>query len=237
LYDVTLTAVDSMSEQQGFSELSRAFKRNPTIENYVKLRRENPNEAIEIAVSSGLEWLFSNDKLLEAHGISPTLVGGILEADHACISELSLLLLEKIIEKKDLSAKGQTHLVGRGKAISESLIDHLICMILDSMEWTDDLRLDRDLIVLIRERLGGVTSKWEKEQDLLEKLQVAKGIALQIISNGGTPSIRSIAKAMNVHPSTVMRWFPDSDFLEKATELSKSILSANKVGKQSGKQE
>ena len=158
-----------MSEQQGFSELSKAFKRDPTIENYVRLRRENPDEVIEIAVSSGLEWLFSNEELLKSNGIPPLLVGGILDADHACISELSLLLLEKIIEKKGLSARGETHLVGRGNAISESLIDHLICMMLDSLEWTDDLRLDRDLIVLIRERLGGVSSKWEKEQDLHER--------------------------------------------------------------------
>lgn len=226
-----------MSEQQGFSELSKAFKRNPTIENYVKLRRENPEEIIEIAISSGLEWLFSNEKLLEDNGIPPMLVAGILDADHAYISKLSLLILNKIIEKKDLLAKGETHLVGRGNAISESLIDHLICMILDSLEWTDDLRLNRDLIVLIRERLGGVSSKWEKEQDLHEKQEAAKWIAYQMISKGETPSIRSIAKIMNVNPTTVMRWFPDSEFLEQVAELSKSLFLANKVEKPKSKQE
>lgn len=227
-FAVTLTAVVVMSEQQGFSELSKAFKRDPTIENYVKLRRENPGEVIEIAISSGLEWLFSNEELLKSNGISPLLVGGILDADHTSISELSLLLLEKIIEKKKLEAAGETHVVGRGNAISESLIDHLICMILDALEWTDDLRLDRDLIVLIRERLGGVSSKWEKEQDFREKQQAAKSIAIQMISNGETPSIRAIAKVMNVNPTTVMRWFPDSDVLEKAKELSKLVIKSNK---------
>jgi hypothetical protein len=218
----------AMSEQDEFSELSKLFKRDPTIENYVRLRRQYTGEVIEIAVSGGIEWLSSNAKMLESSGISPLLVGGVVEADQEYISELSLLLLEKIIEKKVREARGETHLVGRGNAISESLIDYLICMMLDSLEWSDELKLNRDLIVLIRERLGALSSKWEKEQELHDKQNAATWIALELASKGKTPSVRAIAKVMNVSPSTVMRWFPDSDILKRAKELPKFDLFSDK---------
>ena len=52
-----------------YSELSKAFKRDPTIENYVRLRRQFPNEKIEIAISGALEWLWGNEETLAAHNI------------------------------------------------------------------------------------------------------------------------------------------------------------------------
>ena len=54
-------------DSSGFSALSRAFKANPTLEYYVKLRRENPNEEIEVAISGSIEWLFANEEVYCAH--------------------------------------------------------------------------------------------------------------------------------------------------------------------------
>ena len=204
----------------GFSELSKAFKKNPNIDNYVKLRRENPNEIIEVGVSSGLEWLFSHEGTLEAVGIPLRLVGGILDADHDAISELCLLLLEKIVERKNLERGGQTHLASRGEAISDSLINFLICMILDSLDWNDYLVLPRDLIVLMRERLGGENSIWEKDQEMIECRQNATWIAFQLLSKGKTPSYRLIGNVLGVSATTVMRWFPDSSMIEAAKKMA-----------------
>ncbi|MGH8475630.1 MAG: hypothetical protein ACRER2_07650 [Methylococcales bacterium] len=212
------TQIDD-NEYAGFNELSKAFKSNPTIENYVRLRRQNPGEVIEVAVSSGLEWLFSNEDTLNAVGIPPVLVGDILEADQAAVSELSLLLLEKIIERKRLEQEGQTHLASRGMAISDSLINFLICMILDSLDWNDHMVLPRDLIILLRERLGGENSIWEKEHEVKECRQKATWIAFQIAAEGKTPSYRSVGKILGVNATTVMRWFPDSTMIEAAKSI------------------
>ena len=49
--------------------LSRQFKANPTIDNYLKLRNDNPGLEIEVAVTGGLDWLLANDRLLRDFAI------------------------------------------------------------------------------------------------------------------------------------------------------------------------
>src|ERR1051326_4561398 len=102
----------------GYSELSKAFKSDPTIQNYVRLRRQHPTEVVEIAISGALEWLFANEDTLAQVNISPNLVASVLDADEQAISELSLLLMERLIERDDAERAGATHLISRGQAIS-----------------------------------------------------------------------------------------------------------------------
>jgi hypothetical protein len=46
------------SGKKGFNKLTKAYKRAPTIEHYVALRRKNPKAEIEIAILGGMETLF-----------------------------------------------------------------------------------------------------------------------------------------------------------------------------------
>ncbi|PLX34950.1 MAG: hypothetical protein C0605_11920 [Hyphomicrobiales bacterium] len=185
------------------------FKQNPTIENYVRLRRSNPDTVIEIAISSSLEWLFGNEEELERLGIPPLLVAGCLDADQEDISELSLLLLEKIIERKEAEKSGKTHLISRGHVISDTLVNYLVNMMLDAVEWNKTFEINRDLIVLLRERIGGEVSPWDREQSALSKRNKALFAALDIVRQGDTPSFRKIGKLLGVNASTVKRWFPE----------------------------
>jgi hypothetical protein len=44
---------------RGYNDESLAYKRNPTLENYLKIRRENPSAEIEIAVLGGIDPMFA----------------------------------------------------------------------------------------------------------------------------------------------------------------------------------
>lgn len=208
----------SGDERGGFSALSRVYKDEPSIENYVKLRRANPDGEIEVAVVGGIDQLYYMEPELRKFGIDPYLVASIFDADQAAIGELSLQLMEKMIEAHKLTEAGETHLVRRGLAIPDKLINWLICCALDALSWNDDLEIPRDLIVLIRERLGGANSEYERGSRAHENKMNAAIIAGQLKAKGITPTLKILGDAIGVAPSTVKRWFADGEF-ERETEL------------------
>ncbi len=210
-------------ESGGFNALSKAYKNDPSIENYVRLRRENPDGEIEVRVTGGIDQLFFMEPELEKYGISPDLVASALDADHDSVGELSLQLLEKIIAARELQKAGETHIVSRGLAIPNKLIDWLIAMSLDAMSWTDDLTIPRDLIVLIRERLGGANLEYELASASHQKKMNAAIIAGQLKSQGIRPTLKILASALNVAPSTVKRWFEPGELEREADKWSRGF--------------
>ncbi len=213
-------------KEGGFSPLSKAFKKNPTTENYVKLRRKHPDEEIEVGITSGYEWLFSNTETLESFGISPYLFDGVLSADENSISELCLLLMERLIERSDCEKEGQSHVASRGIAISDHLVNFLINMMLDSLDWNWNLRIPRDLIVLIRHQIGSERSEWDKKEEIKEKRWEATLAALELGARGISPSYRTIGKELGVNATTVMRWFANK---EDARELFRLAKGCKKI--------
>jgi hypothetical protein len=196
----------------GYNELSKAYKKKPSIELYVKLRRAHPDAEIEVSVIGGMEQLFYMEPELRRFGFDPLLVASVMDADPDAISELSLQLMEGMIKARHLSKGGKTHLSRRGLAIPDKLINWLIALMLDGLSWNDDLHIPRDLIVLIRERLGGSKPEYEQASHAHEMRWAAIIIGGQLQARGIKPSFRMLAKALKVAPSTVKRWFPKGDF-------------------------
>ncbi len=190
-----------------FNDLTRAYKRNPTIENYLTLRRENPDEEIEVAIHGGVDQLFCVEAELARYGINADEFVSIFDADDQAISHFSLFFMEKIVEARKLAKAGETHLVRRGLAVPDKLIDWFITCSLDALSWTGGLEINRDLIVLIRERLGGPFPEYEMRSAIRERKMHATIVAGSLKAQGHMPSIRQMAKAMNVAPSTFLRWF------------------------------
>ena len=124
------TPVKSSDELE--SQLARRYKSAPTIDNYVKLRREFPDKNFEVKMIPKSDLIFSNYEMLENSGISIELFESALNADYFSISEISLLLLENIIEKSEAEREGKTHLVGRHLAISDSNINFITCLIFEA---------------------------------------------------------------------------------------------------------
>lgn len=204
-------------EGGGFNALSKAYKKDPSIENYVKLRREHPDGEIEVAVIGGIDQLFYMEAELRRYGIDPLLLAAALDADERSIQELSLQLLEKMIAARKLAQAGETHLIRRGLAVPDKLIDWIITCSLDAMSWTDNLEISRDLIVLIRERLGGSNPEYEQGSKVRQKKLNAAVIGGQLKARGIRPTFKLIADALGVVPSTVKRWFEDGEF-ERETD-------------------
>lgn len=204
-------------EDGGYNEPSMAYKKEPSIEHYVKLRRADPDAEIEVRVVGGMDQLFFMEPELRKYGFDPSMIASILDADAKAISEVSLQIMEKMIEAKGLAKAGRTHLARRGLAIPDKLVNWLVACMLDALSWNDDLYIPRDLIVLIRERLGGSNPEYEQASDAHQKRWSAIIIGGQLKAQGRKPSFRMLAKFLNVSPTTVMRWFPDGDF-EKEIE-------------------
>jgi hypothetical protein len=203
---------DSEGELPVIPSLSCHYQENPTIENYVKLRRANPETVEAVKITSGYDWLFANSQCLRDMGIEPGTFESMLWADEAALSEVSLRLLELIIERRELSADGVTHAVGRGEAISDSLVNYIISIMLDALDWTGDMTLPRDLLVLVRHQIGGDKSKHEHTPRQRHERHRAISIAVQLRARGEKGSVRQVAKVLQVEPSTVSRWFEDQPF-------------------------
>lgn len=208
-----------------FSDLSKVYKANPTPEHYLGLRRGNPGKLVEIATSWSMEWLFTNQDRLEEIGIRPIDVVGALDADEASASRVSLRLLELIVERRAREAAGETHLVGRGEAISDSLVNYLIAMMLDALDWNDQMVISRDLIVLIKHQLGAEVSIEAKSQEVEHRRKTATWGAARLRVQGEPGSIRQVASMMGVSPSTVMRWFGEDSFEEEVESVRKILES------------
>ena len=202
----------------GFSELSKAFKDNPTIEHYLELRRQNPGKLIEISTNWSLDWVFANEIRLSAIGIEVKDVVGSLDADEASASRLSLRLLELVAERRAREASGETHLVVRGEAISDSFINYLIAMILDALDWNDRMIIPRDLVVLIKHQLRADVSVESRNMEVRHNHDLAVSLGAHLMKQGKPFSLGIIAKIMKVERSTVMRWFKDRDFQKEVEE-------------------
>lgn len=209
------------SEAGGFNEITKKYKADPSIENYVRLRRGDPEAEIEVRTVGSFDSMFYMREELARYGIDPDLLGGILDADQDAISEMALRLMEKVIEARAIAADGESHLIRRGLAIPEKLIDWIICCSLDALSWNDDLMIPRDLIVLVRERLGGSNLHYEKEGEIRQNKQNAGLIAGQLMARGINPTFKIIGEALGVAPSTVKRWFGPGEFEQERDVYAK----------------
>jgi hypothetical protein len=210
----------------GFNEPTKAYKKTPTIENYVKLRRENPKAEIEVGILGGIDPLFYMEPELKRYGFDPLLVASAMDADSEAISEIALQLMERIIAARNLSKAGNSHLARRGLVIPEKLIDWLINCSLDALSWNDDLFIPRDLIVLIRERLGGSNPEYRQASQAHEKKHNAGMIAGQLKAQGVVPTFRLLGDLLHVAPSTVKRWFQPGEF-ERESEYWQRAFDKN----------
>jgi hypothetical protein len=208
----------------GFNAISKEYKANPKIENYVRLRRRFPDKEIEVATTGGIDHLFAEEGKLRALNIEPRLVARCLDANVDAHSELSLKLMELLIQRDQLKRGGATHIARRNLGISDVEVNYLIAGMLDSLSWNDELEISRDLIVLIKHQLRAFTSKFEEEEETRGKRHSATIVACQLIAAGKKPTFRNIAKAIGVNATTVMRWFPDGDFGTDLNQLYQDIM-------------
>ena len=215
---------DARLEWTEFQRLIGRFGEERSIENYVALRRSFPWGDIEILqlaeVDPGQAEAFELD--LERARLSRTLVRGALSGDARDIDELCLQLMERLIERRAREGRGETQLQSRGKGISDALVGHLIGAMLEVLQ-QDDLSPLPSFVVLVREQLGGPNNEVFKSHTMWKGRQQAMFLGMLMKRQGIQPTIRKVATALKVQPSTVSRWFPDGDFLKQVEGFGRSF--------------
>jgi Bacteriophage CII protein len=83
------------------------------------------------------------------------------------------------------------------------------------------------LIVLIKHQLGTLSSQYEIEQERQERRSQALTVAMQILAKGQTPTYRKVGSALGVQASTIMRWFPEKDFIAEVKVFVGAVKSVS----------
>jgi len=103
------------------------FKEKRCLNSYVTLRRNFPSQVVDVHTTSDFEWIASNQPLLTSLKIDPDLFTSAIDGNVSDLAEICLIIMERLIERKILEKKNETHLSSRGEAIS----DNIICRRLD----------------------------------------------------------------------------------------------------------
>ncbi len=127
------------------------------------------------------------------------------------ISELSLTLMELIIDRERLRKTKVTHLVRRRKVISDVLINRIIARMLEGVSPACHPRVDRDLVTLINYQLTGPAAKLAKQREKKLSIHLIREAAHELGCAGVNPSLRAIGKQLGVNASTVKRSIPSAD--------------------------
>jgi len=209
-----------------FKERVSAYQEKPSLENYLRLRRDIPDAEIDVALFGGLDPLFALAEELVKHGIDPILVAGALDASEPAIDELSLRLMECLVARGKLSDTGPGHIEQRRNAISDTLINYLIVIMLEAMEWNESnpIVVPSSLIVLIRDRLCGEFPDLRKTYLSREARDRAALLVANRFRPDETLSVRKLAALAGTSRGTAARWLADPEFQHHVT-LCRKILA------------
>ena len=101
----------------GFNSTCKAYKADPTITNYLKLRRSDPEAEIEVATLGGFDSVLAMRSEFEAYGFTIEEILGLLDAEQGTITDISLRLLEELVHQEELLKNGESQIVRRDKAM------------------------------------------------------------------------------------------------------------------------
>jgi len=196
-----------------FMERVVAYRRYPSIQNYLRVRREFPEVEIQVAQFGGIEALFKLEKDFEKQGIDPDLVAGALDADEPCVDALCLRLLELLTARDAISKNGPGHIEKRRSAISDATVNYLISTIMEAFDWNDGTaRVPASLVVLIRHQLCGQVPDLDMEVRLRERQEHVALIAGQSLKPGERLSINKLKELAGISRTTAARWLADPRF-------------------------
>lgn len=217
------TTFDVPQSDENSERLTSAFKSDPTPANYVRLRRANPKTLFRTEQFGGLEPVLAIEADFISAGIETGLVMGVVDADEGRINALSLQLLEKLASR-DAGSGADRGKLWKGKE-GNPLVDYLICIMIDSIEWNGKEMLPRDLAMLIKERMKGSRADLHARAKTREKKSQAVFVAAQMINRGEKPTLEAVSKIIGVDKTTVRRYFEGrtSEFIQKAKALAKNM--------------
>jgi len=210
-----------------FKQLIVAYRNDPSVENYIRIRHEIPEVEIQVGLFGGIEALFKLEKEFERQGIDPQLVAGSLDADEPSIDALCLRLLELLAARGKLPKGGPGYIEKRRNAISDPTINYLVVEMLEALDRHGEaIRIPASLVVLIREQLCGSNPDLYQTYLSKERFQNAALAAGQYYHQTNKQiSVRKFAAIAGVGKGTAARWLADEEF-QSWFELGKKIAAS-----------
>ena len=197
----------------GFKQLVLRYEKEPTIANYLQIRRDFPETEIEVGYfGGGIDAPFELEEKFAGHGIDPMLLLGASLADEPDIDALCLQVLELLVTRGKLPKEGPGFIEKRRKAISDATINYLIVEILEATQrYTRSI--PASLVVLIREQLCGSNPDLHQQYLAGVRFRNAASIAEQHLQQTGERiSVRKLAAAAGVSRGTASRWLANKHF-------------------------
>jgi hypothetical protein len=198
-----------------FKQLVLRYEKEPTIANYLQIRRDFPETEIEVGYfGGGIDAPFELEEKFAGQGIDPMLLLGAMLADEPDIDALCLQVLELLVTRGKLPKEGPGFIEKRRKAISDATINYLIMEILEAIERCgQSIRIPTSLVVLIREQLCGSSPLLHRQHLAREQFRNAASKAgLHFQRTGERISVRKLADAAGVSRGTAERWLADKHF-------------------------
>lgn len=219
--------------REDWSEHTKKYFETPTAQTYLELRRADPDQIVQFTDDSALVWIDQNFEKLTDLGVKPDRdlvisdtqsisIGDFVAAFDACengLSKVSLFLIEKILARDGLERSGAVHVQSSGKGIPNSLVNHIICMMLDALEWTDEREIPRDFLYLLRFHLSADKSREAKEIRRYQTMVRAALFAAFEKERSGSYSIRQVAREFEIEASTVKAWRDKHRFDEEVANF------------------
>jgi hypothetical protein len=124
-----------------FKQLVLRYEKDPTIANYLQIRRDFPEAEVEVGIFSGIDAPFKLEEKLAGQGFDPLLLVGALAAYEPDIDAVCLRLLELLEAKRNLPKTGFGFIEERRKAISDATVNYLIVEMFEAIDrcggWDD----------------------------------------------------------------------------------------------------
>lgn len=216
-----------------FKHAIAGYRREPTLENYLRVRQKFPEVEIQIALFGGIDPLFELEPEFQKQDIDPQLIAASLDGDEPSIDALCLRLMECLVAREKISNRERGHIQKRRAAISDAMVNYLIVTILESFDWNEmEFRIPASLVILIRHQITGSNPDLHTTYLARQRLHNVAIFVAQNLKPDETLSINKLASFAGVTRSTAARWLKNKEFkgwLESARKWDtlKAIMKHN----------
>jgi hypothetical protein len=210
-----------------FQQLVVQYRKDPSIENYLCVRREFPEVEIQLDQFGGPDAVWNLEDEFKKVGLETKFISGVLDFHEPAVDTFCLRLLEMLMARGKLK-----HYNSDWKSfpmpISDAMVAYLIVTMLEAFDRHSDeeVRVPTSLVVLIRHQLFGK----KKHLHVAHRTKTRRGEALHKVAKclkpGEELSIKKLMRMADLPKTTAARWLRDG-FEHEVAWWQKSIERHN----------
>jgi hypothetical protein len=217
-----------------FTQLVVQYRKEPTIENYLRVRHEFPEIEIQVAQFGGIDPLHALESNCMKWGLDIGLIAATLMFDESAVDALSMRVLELLAARSRLPKDGPGHIQKRRDMVSDADVNYLIMTMVEAFDYHEhSVRVPASLVVLIRHQLCGSVPDLHREYLLKERRSNMAFAVAQHLKPGEKLSINRLARMTGLKRATAARWLKEGFSTEVARSLEIDRLTretGSKVG-------